>query len=178
MGEERANRFNVQLDDEHALKLHRVAERTYVQPGTIARSLLSTALDQVDPDATTITELLDSIPAHGSGHNRGSPILRLVGSSRSTNSDDRGRRHRDGPGGPRSPHSNASTAGLDAGSSAGCHRTTCRVSAPGQGAWGRWTGFRVVLGPWPWMLIVYAFDEPGDRVSIVTVQDVGAGRDR
>ena len=40
MGEERANRFNVQLDDEHALKLHRVAERTYVQPGTIARSLL------------------------------------------------------------------------------------------------------------------------------------------
>ena len=62
MGEERANRFNVQLDDEHALKLHRVAERTYVQPGTIARSLLSTALDQVDPDATTITELLDSIP--------------------------------------------------------------------------------------------------------------------
>ena len=67
MGEERANRFNVQLDDEHALKLHRVAERTYVQPGTIARSLLSTALDQVDPDATTITELLTDSRRMGAG---------------------------------------------------------------------------------------------------------------
>lgn len=62
MAEERSNRFNLQLDDEHATKLHRIAERTYVQPGTIARSLLSTALDQVDPDATTITALLDAIP--------------------------------------------------------------------------------------------------------------------
>ncbi len=62
MTEERSNRFNLQLDDEHAAKLHRIAERTYVQPGTIARSLLSTALDQVDPDATTIMALLDAIP--------------------------------------------------------------------------------------------------------------------
>jgi len=30
---------------------------------TLARSLLSAALDQVDPDATTITALLDTIPA-------------------------------------------------------------------------------------------------------------------
>ena len=62
MAEERSNRVNVLLDDEHAIKLHRVAERTYVQPGTIARSLLSTALDQVDPDAATISALLDAIP--------------------------------------------------------------------------------------------------------------------
>lgn len=62
MTEERSSRFNVQLDDEHAAKLHAVAERVFVQPGTIARSLLSTALDQVDPDATTITLMLDSIP--------------------------------------------------------------------------------------------------------------------
>ena len=62
MTEERTNRFNVQLDDEHAAKLHAVADRVYVQPGTIARSLLSTALDLVDPDAATITEILDSIP--------------------------------------------------------------------------------------------------------------------
>jgi hypothetical protein len=33
-----------------------------VQPGTIARSLLSTALDQADPDATSITDILDAIP--------------------------------------------------------------------------------------------------------------------
>jgi predicted transcriptional regulator len=62
MARERSNRVNVQLDDEHAMKLHRIAERTYVQPGTIARSLLSAALDQVDPDATTITGLLDALP--------------------------------------------------------------------------------------------------------------------
>jgi predicted transcriptional regulator len=60
--EQRSTRFNVQLDDEHAAKLHAVAERVYVQPGTIARALLSTALDQAAPDAATITELLDSIP--------------------------------------------------------------------------------------------------------------------
>jgi predicted transcriptional regulator len=62
MTDERANRFNVQLDEEHAAKLHAIAERVYLQPGTIARSLLSTALDQVDPDAATITEILESIP--------------------------------------------------------------------------------------------------------------------
>jgi predicted transcriptional regulator len=62
MTDERANRFNVQLDDEHAAKLHAIAERVYLQPGTIARSLLSTALDQADPDAATLTEILESIP--------------------------------------------------------------------------------------------------------------------
>ncbi len=62
MAEERTNRVNLLLDDEHAIKLRRIAERTYVQPGTIARSLLFTALDQVDPDAATITALLDAIP--------------------------------------------------------------------------------------------------------------------
>jgi hypothetical protein len=62
VAEERSNRFNVQLDDEHAAMLHAIAERVYVQPGTIARSLLSTALDQVAPDPVTITAILDSIP--------------------------------------------------------------------------------------------------------------------
>lgn len=62
MTDDRTNRFNVQLDDEHAAKLHAVAERVYVQPGTLARSLLSMALDQADPDAASITELLDAIP--------------------------------------------------------------------------------------------------------------------
>ena len=60
---DRPNRINVLLDDEHATKLHRLAERTYVNPGTIARSLLSTALDQADPDATTVAALLDAIPS-------------------------------------------------------------------------------------------------------------------
>ncbi len=35
----------------------------------------------------------------------------------------------------------------------------------------RWGGYRFVLGPWPWMLIVYAHDEAADVVSVVTIQD-------
>lgn len=57
-----AKRINVTLDDEHAGKLAMLAERTHVQEGTLARSLLSTALDDVDPDATRITEILEAIP--------------------------------------------------------------------------------------------------------------------
>jgi hypothetical protein len=36
---------------------------------------------------------------------------------------------------------------------------------------GRWEGFRFVLGPWRWLLLVYIFIEPEDRVVVVTVQD-------
>ncbi len=36
---------------------------------------------------------------------------------------------------------------------------------------GRWEGFRFILGPWRWMLLVYTFDEAHDRVVIVTIQD-------
>ena len=63
MATEQNNRFNVLLDDEHAVRLHRLAARTYINPGTLARSLLSTALDQADPDPATITMLLDSLPS-------------------------------------------------------------------------------------------------------------------
>jgi len=42
---DRTNRVNLLLDDEHAIKLRRLAERTYVQPGTIARLLLATAIE-------------------------------------------------------------------------------------------------------------------------------------
>lgn len=55
-------RINVTLDEAHARKLARLAERTHVQEGTLARSLLSTALDDADPDVTRITEILDAIP--------------------------------------------------------------------------------------------------------------------
>ena len=55
-------RVNVTLDDAHAAKLRRLAERTHVNEGTLARSLLSTALDEADPDARSVTELLDAIP--------------------------------------------------------------------------------------------------------------------
>jgi predicted transcriptional regulator len=62
MAREQSKRINVVLDDEHAARLSQMAARMYVQPGTIARSLLSTAIDQVDTDATTITAILDAIP--------------------------------------------------------------------------------------------------------------------
>ena len=34
-----------------------------------------------------------------------------------------------------------------------------------------WAGFRFVLGPWRWMVIVCETDGDNDRVVIVTVQD-------
>ena len=55
-------RFNVQLDERHARKLLALAERTHVNPNMLARSLLSTALDEVEPDSTSSAALLDSIP--------------------------------------------------------------------------------------------------------------------
>ncbi len=54
-------RLNITLDDEYAAKLARLAERTHVQPGTVARSLLSTALDDADADPRNVVELLDGI---------------------------------------------------------------------------------------------------------------------
>lgn len=36
---------------------------------------------------------------------------------------------------------------------------------------GRWQGFRFVLGPWPWMLLVYVWDEASALVAVVTIQD-------
>ena len=57
-----ATRLNVTLDPEHAAKLSMLAERTHVQEGTLARSLLSTALDEADPDPRMIAALLDGIP--------------------------------------------------------------------------------------------------------------------
>jgi plasmid stabilization system protein ParE len=40
---------------------------------------------------------------------------------------------------------------------------------------GRWRGFRFIVGPWPWMLIVYAHDEDADLVIVVTIQDARSG---
>jgi plasmid stabilization system protein ParE len=35
----------------------------------------------------------------------------------------------------------------------------------------RWEGFRFILRPWRWMVIVYAYDEAANRVFVVTTQD-------
>lgn len=55
-------RLNISLDDEHAERLNRLAERIHVQPGTVARSLLATALEEVDGDPRNIVALLDGLP--------------------------------------------------------------------------------------------------------------------
>jgi hypothetical protein len=56
------SRLNVTLDPEHAARLARLAERTHVQEGTLARSLLSSAIEEADPDARNIAAVLDGIP--------------------------------------------------------------------------------------------------------------------
>ncbi len=40
----------------------------------------------------------------------------------------------------------------------------------------RWSGFRFILGPWRWMLVVYRYDEELDQVAIVTIQDARSAR--
>jgi hypothetical protein len=60
--EHAAHRLNVTLDEEHAARLARLAERTHVQEGTLARSLLSTAIEEADPDARSILAVLEGIP--------------------------------------------------------------------------------------------------------------------
>ena len=41
---------------------------------------------------------------------------------------------------------------------------------------GRWDGFRFLLGPWGWMVVVYAYLEEEDRVVVVTIVDGRAAR--
>ena len=36
---------------------------------------------------------------------------------------------------------------------------------------GRWKGFRFMLGPWRWMVLVYVALESEDRAVVVTIQD-------
>ena len=57
-----AKRINVTLDGASAAKLARLAAQSHTQEGTLARSLLSRALDDADADARTVVDLLDSIP--------------------------------------------------------------------------------------------------------------------
>ena len=57
-----STRLNVTLDPERAAKLALLAERTQTQEGTLARSLLSQAIDEADVDARHVVELLDGVP--------------------------------------------------------------------------------------------------------------------
>jgi predicted transcriptional regulator len=68
---QRPNRFNVLLDEEHAAKLYALAERTYLQPGALARSLLSAILDRAEVDGIAMTAAMDAIPGAWDSVRRG-----------------------------------------------------------------------------------------------------------
>lgn len=36
---------------------------------------------------------------------------------------------------------------------------------------GRWAPTRFVLGPWPWMILLYSYEESSDRVYVVAMHD-------
>jgi hypothetical protein len=59
---DRTLRVNVTLDPEHDAKLTQLAERTHLEKGTLARSLLLQAIDDADPEPRNIVALLDGIP--------------------------------------------------------------------------------------------------------------------
>lgn len=55
-------RVNVLLDESHAQRLERMAEQAHTGEGTLARSLLSRAIDDAEIDGRTMTQILDGIP--------------------------------------------------------------------------------------------------------------------
>jgi hypothetical protein len=55
-------RVNITLDEQRAAKLSRLAARVHVTEGTLARSLLSSAIDDADPEPDNVVALLDAIP--------------------------------------------------------------------------------------------------------------------
>lgn len=56
-----SQRLNITLDEEHAGKLSRLASRVHVNEGTLARSLLASAIDDADPNPQTVVTVLDGI---------------------------------------------------------------------------------------------------------------------
>lgn len=57
-----SRRLNLTLDAERATKLAQLAERTHINEGSLARSLLSQALDDAGADPRNVAALLDGIP--------------------------------------------------------------------------------------------------------------------
>ncbi len=55
-------RISVSLDAEHAAKLERVAAQACTHEGTLARSLLARAIDELDLDGDSMVEILNGIP--------------------------------------------------------------------------------------------------------------------
>ncbi|HZO98629.1 MAG TPA: hypothetical protein VFB42_14810 [Gaiellaceae bacterium] len=62
MARSEGSRINVTLDAEHAQRLKRMAEQAHTGEGTLARSLLSRAIDEAEIDGRTMVEILNGIP--------------------------------------------------------------------------------------------------------------------
>ena len=54
-------RLSLSLDEEHAEKLARLAERVQAEQDRLAEALLARAMEDADADGQAITELLDGI---------------------------------------------------------------------------------------------------------------------
>ena len=171
MGE--MERLNITLADEEAAKLWRLAERMRVQPGMIARSLLARALEEADPDSVSLVELLDGIPgAYERARQRPAPgPRRRYRRARRAVARDRRGAGRHGGRGSRPPILTHSLPVDTRSRVARSLRLLERFPLMGPALTGRWEGFRFVLGPWRWLLLVYVFIEPEDRVVVVTIQD-------
>ena len=50
-----------------------------------------------------------------------------------------------------------------------------RFPLAGRALTGVWEGTRFLIGPWPWMIIVYVHDAADDAVSVVSVHDGRSG---
>jgi plasmid stabilization system protein ParE len=46
-----------------------------------------------------------------------------------------------------------------------------RFPLAGRALTGRWEGTRFLIGPWPWMILLYIHDAPGEAVYVVAVHD-------
>jgi hypothetical protein len=46
-----------------------------------------------------------------------------------------------------------------------------RFPRAGRELTGRWHGTRFLIGPWPWMILVYIHDDADDAVFVVAVHD-------
>lgn len=50
-----------------------------------------------------------------------------------------------------------------------------RFPLAGRGLTGQWEGTRFLVGPWPWMILVYVYDESDDVVFVVAAHDGRSG---
>lgn len=46
-----------------------------------------------------------------------------------------------------------------------------RFPLAGRALAGRWQGTRFLIGPWPWLILIYLHDADGDAVYVVAAHD-------